>query len=141
MKKLIILFGILLICTIVIFSTNKENINGLVLYKSEVSSYDTLKKHLNQELGINLNVDYVIDENGTFEEYDFWEYSRVQLTNKLNENDIDLLLDIPNEYLRDYIKNENIFNAVKVSFDSIEWPNEADIDPETLYEDSVSYSS
>lgn len=39
------------------------------------------------------------------------------------------------------LKNENIFNAVKVSFDSIEWPNEADIDPETLYEDSVSYSS
>ncbi|MGL5749779.1 MAG: DUF2442 domain-containing protein, partial [Paraclostridium sp.] len=27
------------------------------------------------------------------------------------------------------LKNENIFNAVKVSFDSIEWPNEADIDP------------
>lgn len=39
------------------------------------------------------------------------------------------------------LKNENIFNAVKVSFDSIEWPNEADIDPKTLYEDSVSYSS
>ncbi|MEG1285402.1 MAG: DUF2442 domain-containing protein [Romboutsia sp.] len=39
------------------------------------------------------------------------------------------------------LKNENIFNAVKVSFDSIEWPNEADIDPETLYEDSISYSS
>lgn len=39
------------------------------------------------------------------------------------------------------LKNENIFNAVKVSFDSIEWPNKADIAPETLYEDSVSYSS
>lgn len=39
------------------------------------------------------------------------------------------------------LKNENIFNAVKVSFDSIEWPNEADIYPETLYEDSVAYSS
>lgn len=39
------------------------------------------------------------------------------------------------------LKNKNIFNAVKVSFDSIEWPNEADIDPETLYEDSISYSS
>jgi hypothetical protein len=38
------------------------------------------------------------------------------------------------------LKNKNIFNAVKVSFDSIEWPNEADIDPETLYEDSVSCS-
>ena len=37
--------------------------------------------------------------------------------------------------------DENLFKAVKVSFDSIEWPNEADIDPETLYEDSISYSN
>ena len=39
------------------------------------------------------------------------------------------------------LKDENLFKAVKVSFDSIEWPNEADIDPETLYEDSISYST
>ena len=36
------------------------------------------------------------------------------------------------------LKDENLFKAVKVSFDSIEWPNEADIDPETLY--AVSYT-
>ena len=39
------------------------------------------------------------------------------------------------------LKDENLFKAVKVSFDSIEWPTEADIDPETLYEDSISYSN
>ena len=39
------------------------------------------------------------------------------------------------------LKDENLFKAVKVSFDSIEWPNEADIDPKTLYEDSISYSN
>ena len=39
------------------------------------------------------------------------------------------------------LKDENLFKAVKVSFDSIEWPNEAVIDPETLYEDSISYSN
>ena len=39
------------------------------------------------------------------------------------------------------LKDENLFKAVKVSCDSIEWPNEADIDPETLYEDSISYSN
>ena len=39
------------------------------------------------------------------------------------------------------LKDENLFKAVKVSFDSIVWPNEADIDPETLYEDSISYSN
>lgn len=30
----------------------------------------------------------------------------------------------------------NLFKTVKVAFDSIEWLNEADIDPETLYEES-----
>ena len=39
------------------------------------------------------------------------------------------------------LKDENLFKAVKVSFDSIERPNEADIDPKTLYEDSISYSN
>ncbi|MEG1009309.1 MAG: DUF2442 domain-containing protein [Clostridia bacterium] len=37
------------------------------------------------------------------------------------------------------LKDESLFKAVRVSFDTIEWPNEADIDPETLYEDSVPY--
>lgn len=34
------------------------------------------------------------------------------------------------------LKDENLFKTVKVSFDTIEWSNGADIDPETLYEDS-----
>ena len=37
------------------------------------------------------------------------------------------------------LKDEKIFKTVRVSFDSIEWSNEADIDPEVLYEDSVVY--
>ena len=39
------------------------------------------------------------------------------------------------------LKDKNLFKSVKVSVDSIKWPNEADIDPETLYEDSISYSN
>ncbi len=39
------------------------------------------------------------------------------------------------------LKDENLFKAVKISFDSIEWLNEADIDQETLCEDSISYSN
>ena len=38
------------------------------------------------------------------------------------------------------LKNENLFKTVKVSFDTIEWSNGADIDPETLYENSHSIS-
>ncbi len=35
------------------------------------------------------------------------------------------------------LKEERIFNTAKVSFDTVEWENEADIDPETLYQNSV----
>ncbi len=108
MKKLTILLGALLICSVLIFSQNRESINGLVLYKSEVSSYDTLKNYLKKELNINLQVDYVVDDNEISEEHDFWEYPKVQLINKLNNNNIDLLLDIPNEYLRDSMKDEKL---------------------------------
>jgi len=34
------------------------------------------------------------------------------------------------------LKNEAIFKTVKVSFDTIEWINGVDIDPEELYERS-----
>ena len=32
------------------------------------------------------------------------------------------------------LRDISIFNTVKVSFDSIEWENKADIDPEILYQ-------
>ena len=34
------------------------------------------------------------------------------------------------------LKDENKFKTVRISFDSIEWCNKADIDPEFLYEQS-----
>lgn len=37
------------------------------------------------------------------------------------------------------LKDESKFKSVKVSFDSVEWCNKADIDPEFLYEKSVEY--
>lgn len=38
------------------------------------------------------------------------------------------------------LKDESKFRSVRVSFDSIEWCNQADIDPEFLYEKSVEYA-
>jgi hypothetical protein len=35
------------------------------------------------------------------------------------------------------LKDKTVFNRVKVAFSSIEWPDEIDLDPEILYEDSV----
>lgn len=37
------------------------------------------------------------------------------------------------------LKDESIFKTVRVSFDSVEWCNQADIDPEFLYEKSKEY--
>lgn len=37
------------------------------------------------------------------------------------------------------LKDKKLFRSVRVSFDSIEWSNQADIDPEVLYEKSVAY--
>ena len=35
------------------------------------------------------------------------------------------------------LKDINLFNSVRVSFDSIEWANEVDIDPEILFKDGL----
>lgn len=39
------------------------------------------------------------------------------------------------------LQDSTLFNTVKVNFDSIEWANEADLDPEFLYEESVKYEN
>lgn len=35
------------------------------------------------------------------------------------------------------LKDPAVFNAVKTCFDTVEWPNGADLCPETLYRDSA----
>jgi hypothetical protein len=35
------------------------------------------------------------------------------------------------------LRDINLFNSVKTSFDTIEWANEADLDPEMLYQESI----
>lgn len=35
------------------------------------------------------------------------------------------------------LKEDGVFRSVRVAFDTVEWPNGADIDPETLYQESI----
>lgn len=35
------------------------------------------------------------------------------------------------------LQDKNMFNTVRISFDTVEWANEVDMDPEMLYEDSI----
>jgi hypothetical protein len=39
------------------------------------------------------------------------------------------------------LKDETLFNSVFISFDSIQWANHLDLDPEFLYQKSVTASS
>jgi hypothetical protein len=72
------------------------------------------------------------------------------VTNVLPINDYNLILTFGNgekrqfdmkPYLNDGIfqelKDIELFNSVRVCFDTIEWDNEADLDPEILYQCSV----
>ena len=55
------------------------------------------------------------------------------------ENDAEKLFDakpyLENGIFRE-LKNEKLFNTVHVSFDTIEWDNGADLDPELLFAES-----
>ena len=35
------------------------------------------------------------------------------------------------------LQDKSIFNSVHLSFDTVEWSNGADLDPEVLYEESI----
>ena len=37
------------------------------------------------------------------------------------------------------LKDKKMFNSVRTSFDTIEWANETDIDPEVLYKESKEF--
>ncbi|MGL5122586.1 MAG: DUF2442 domain-containing protein [Fusobacteriaceae bacterium] len=62
---------------------------------------------------------------------------KLQLTFKSDETKIFDVSPYLDKGIFKTLKNINVFNSVRVAFDSIEWSNGVDIDPETLYEDSI----
>ena len=75
-------------------------------------------------------------------------YHRVREVRPLR--DFGLLLTFDNGELRRFdvrpyldrgifvaLRDPSLFDAVRVSFDTVEWPNGADLCPEVLYEESV----
>ena len=74
----------------------------------------------------------------TFTGFTFEELISKQ-NNDINEllHNIDVLVD--GKFVEE-LKDLSLFKSARVSFDTVEWENEADIDPETLYEDSVPYN-
>ncbi len=64
---------------------------------------------------------------------------KLLLTFENNEKRIFDVKPYMKEGLFRQLLDEKIFNDVKVSFDTIEWPNKLDICPEMLYEESREY--
>jgi len=59
------------------------------------------------------------------------------------ENNEERLFDIsPYLHLGKFaeLKDTTLFNTVRVNFDSIEWANKVDLDPEFLYEKSLPFT-
>ena len=74
-------------------------------------------------------------------------YSSVSSVKALKDYELELTFDNNEKKIFDVkpymdtglfakLKDENFFKMVRVSFDTIEWPNGIDLDPEVLYEKS-----
>ena len=61
---------------------------------------------------------------------------KLLLTFENNEERIFDMKDYLNHGVFKELKDKKLFNTVHISFDTIEWGNGADLDPETLYEKS-----
>lgn len=55
--------------------------------------------------------------------------------NEVREFDVTPYLDLG---IFSELRDLSVFNSVKISFDTVEWINGADLDPEVLYEESIS---
>ncbi|WP_372949206.1 DUF2442 domain-containing protein [Mariniphaga sp.] len=66
------------------------------------------------------------------------EYTLLLVFNNGETRKLDMKPYLELELYRE-LKNKKIFNTVKKSFDTIQWDNEADFDPDILYEKSTPY--
>jgi hypothetical protein len=65
---------------------------------------------------------------------------RLILTFEDNEQKVFDMTPYLNKGIFKRLKNKILFRQVKVVYNTIEWPGEIDIDPETLYEDGIPVS-
>lgn len=66
------------------------------------------------------------------------EYTLLLVFNNGETRKLDMKPYLELELYRE-LKDKKIFNTVKKSFDTIQWDNEADFDPDILYEKSTPY--
>jgi hypothetical protein len=64
------------------------------------------------------------------------ENYKIELTFENNEVKIFNMENYLDTGIFKKLKDKNLFNQVRISFDTIEWPGGIDLDPEILYEKS-----
>ena len=101
----------------------KKELN-LISWNDKEAKYDIREwdaEHKKMGKGVTLSLDeyklLVTFENGEVELFDMNPYLDKGIFREL--------------------KDLSLFKSAKVNFDTVEWQNEADIDPETLYEDGI----
>lgn len=66
---------------------------------------------------------------------------KLLVTFKNNELRLLNMLPYLDKGIYSQLNDEKLFNSVHVSFDSIEWINGADLDPEFIYSESIPYKT
>lgn len=110
-RKIVYLF-LFLITTLLILSFNKkDSINALVLYKSSINELKPLIFDIKKNTNIKVNFKYIFDDtNYSFSTLNLWKDIENFLSDDSNLNDIDVLFDIPYEYLLNFIKNDKLLD-------------------------------
>lgn len=119
-------------------------------YFYESTTYEKIKKGL-YVTGENYLTDELMIEYG-FMENPCCEYKRLHISEVRTTEDYKLIFKLEDGTIKMFdmnphldkgifleLRNYELFKQVKVTSrnDTIEWPNGADIDPETLYEDAI----
>lgn len=86
--------------------SNKDNVNMLVLFKSDIEKYEDFNEKLKNDVNITLNFDYLIDDQEFTE--NLWSTIETELNKKLKNDNIDIIGSIPTPYLYKPIKNKQL---------------------------------
>ena len=70
---------------------------------------------------------------------DYTDDYKLELTFENEEKRLFDMKPYLNKGIYNELKDKSMFRTARVSFDSIEWTNKADIDPEFLYKKSIEY--
>lgn len=117
MKKKSLLFFLMLTVffSIVGCEISKDSVSMVVLFKSDVEKYSDFERELKKEKNLSLKIEYLIDDLG--EEYfkieDLWSTIENKLSEKLEDEHVDIIANIPTPYLYNPIENDQL-----ESFDS-----------------------